>query len=40
MKKISYDKGYKKAYNDEYHKWRADQGARVSQKSGSKRTAL
>jgi hypothetical protein len=40
MKKISYDKGYKKKYNDEYHKWRAQQGGRATQRLGGTRTAL
>lgn len=40
IKKISFKPGYKRAYNREYHMWRAKQGGRVTQRLGATRTAL
>jgi hypothetical protein len=36
-KKISYDKGYKRDYNNQYHAWRARQGGAVTRRLGSTR---
>jgi len=36
-KKISYDKGYKRDYNNQYHAWRAKQGGAVTKRLGSTR---
>jgi hypothetical protein len=36
-KKISYDKGYKRDYNTQYHAWRAKQGGAVTRRLGSTR---
>lgn len=36
-KKISYTKSYKRAYNNEYHAWRAKKGGSVTRRTGSTR---
>lgn len=36
-KKISFKKGYKRSYNNEYHAWRARQGGAVTRRLGSTR---
>jgi hypothetical protein len=38
-KKISYNKGYKRDYNNEYHAWRAKQGGAVTRRLGSTRAS-